>query len=273
MKTAFLLILFFQVSYTQNYHSPDNRKLFADHLFCAQDYLRAIIEYEECLNHFDNDTISFKVALGYSRIGNYNEASERFINISGQSEFYYTSRLEYLKSKIFLEEYNSISNYQQDSLKINELKLMNLSNLLSNNDLFERDKFLFPFNDREKPEAINFYDWKKYPPYKSTLLAGVLSSIIPGSGKIYADQLSEGLTALVLNSLFAFLSYNNFKHDHNFRGWVFASVGAFFYGGNIYGSVSAAHLYNSKMDYEYKKDIKQFLESNNYFIEDYDFCN
>ncbi len=126
---------------------------------------------------------------------------------------------------------------------------------------------------REKPEAIDLYDWKKNPSYKSPFLAGVLSSLIPGSGKIYADQLSEGLTALVLNSLFAFLSYNNFKHDHNFRGWVFAGVGAFFYAGNIYGSVSAAHLYNSKMDYEYKEGLKQFLEFNNYFIEDYDFCN
>jgi len=259
MKTVFLLILFFQVSYSQNYNSPDNRKLFADHLFCTQDYLRAISEYEECLNYLDNDTISFKVALGYLRIGNYSEASERFLNIPGQSEFYCTSRLEYLKSKIFLKDFNSITDYQPDSLKINELKLMNLSNLLSNNDLFERDKFLFPFNDRAS--------------YKSLLLAGVFSSVIPGSGKIYADQLSEGLTALVLNSLFAFLSYNNFKHDHNFRGWVFAGVGAFFYAGNIYGSAAAAHLYNSKMDYEYKEGIKQFLESNNYFIEDYDFCN
>ncbi len=153
MKTAFLLILFFQVSYAQSYHSPENRKLFADHLFCTQDYLRAIIEYEECLNHFDNDTISFKIALGYSRIGHYSEASERFLDIPGQSEFYCTSRLEYLKSKIFLEDYDSITDYQPDSLNIKELKLINLSNLLSNNDLFERDKFLFPFNDQRKTRS------------------------------------------------------------------------------------------------------------------------
>lgn len=272
-RIIFIIILFSQIIHSQDLHSPQNRKLFADHLFCTQDYLRAVFEYEEYLKYYDNDTVIFKTALGYSKLEYYQEAGERFNKLPGQSEFYYSSRLELLKSKILAGEYISALENVSDDLTVNELKLMSLSNLLSKDNFLIKNKILIPFSDDEKNDILNFYNRKTDPPYKSPVLAGVLSTLIPGSGKIYSGQISEGITSFILNGLFAFLSYNNFKNHHNFRGWIFAGAGAFFYAGNIYGSAAAAQLYNAGIEYESNQNIKQFLELKNYYIDEYDFCD
>src|SRR5690606_34174570 len=118
----------------------------------------------------------------------------------------------------------------------NQLKIIYLANLISTDKLIGRQQFMSAFDNSETVRASEFYSYKIDPPYKSTLTAGILSALIPGTGKIYTGQISEGLTAFVITSLFTFISYNNFKHDHDIRGWIFAGTGALFYAGNIYGS-------------------------------------
>jgi TM2 domain-containing membrane protein YozV len=272
IRILLFVIISINFSYSQNFHTPENIKLFADYLFCSKDYLRAVLEYEEYIKHYDNDTVLFKIALGYSKIENYSEAVQRFMNISVQSDYYSSARLEYLKSKLFLEDYNSIIDFSKNNLGNNELKLINMSILLSDKNLPERNNFIFAFENNLRTQIEDFYDYKINPPYKSPLLAGIFSTVVPGSGKLYTNQISEGLTSLLLNGLFAFLSYNNFKNDHTTRGWIFAGVGAFFYAGNIYGSAVSANIYNQRVDYEYKENVKSFLETHNYFIERYEFC-
>lgn len=274
MTRIFLFFLIFsQFILSQSLRSPENRKLFADHLFCSKDYLRAILEYEEYLKFYNNDTISFKIALGYSKIENYDEAAERFKSIPPKSVFYSTSRLEFLKSNIKAGDFYSLLNPKSPEVTINELKLVNISYLLNDITLPVKETFLIPFNDVEKKELKILYDLKNNPPYKSATSAGLLSAIVPGTGKLYAGQISEGITSFLLNGLFAFISYNNFKNNHNVRGWIFAGVGAFFYAGNIYGSAVSAQIYNSRFDYEYNERVKKYLESKNYFIDEYDLCN
>jgi TM2 domain-containing membrane protein YozV len=98
-----------------------------------------------------------------------------------------------------------------------------------------------------------------------------MSALIPGSGKIYLGEIGDGITAFIATSLLAFLSYDNFSHNHNFRGWLFAGLGFFFYAGNVYGSVAAAQIYNAKVDYEYNLNLKEYLKSKNYFLEESEF--
>ena len=272
IRIFLFVIISINFSYSQNFHSPENRKLFADYLFCSEDYLRAVIEYEEYIRFYNNDTVLFKIAFGYSKIEKYNRAAELFNEISVQSEFYCSARSEYLKSLLLADNFESFTSIETKEASITELKLINSAYLFNGLKLPDKNRFLLPFSDSEKNEMLKFYELKKEPPYKSPFLAGLLSSVVPGAGKIYTNQISEGLTSLVLNGLFAFLSYNNFKNDHTTRGWIFAGVGAFFYAGNIYGSAVSANIYNQRVDYEYKENVKVFLETHNYFIERYEFC-
>jgi TM2 domain-containing membrane protein YozV len=154
----------------------------------------------------------------------------------------------------------------------NAYKLKNTSLLFFNDDLPEKEKFLIPFLDEEKRTISNFYDLKKNPPYKSEALAGILSAIIPGAGKIYTEEYGDGITAFILTGLFAYLAYTNFEHDHPTRAWIFTALGAGFYAGNIYGSVTSAQIFNARINFEFDEGVKLYLEEKNYYAPVYDFC-
>lgn len=272
IRLILLFILLSKLILPQNYHSPENRKLFADFLFCSKDYLRAIIEYEEYLKYFNNDTVVYKIALGYSKLENYNEAIKKFLSIPEKSSYFSDSKMEYLKSLLLSNDYQSLFDSKYDGISVNELKLINFAYLLDQTQLTEKDKFLVPYNEDEAETLGMFYDTKLNPPYKSPLAAGIFSALIPGAGKLYTGQVSEGITSFLLNGLLAFVSYNNFKNNHPVRGWIFAGIGAFFYAGNIYGSAVSANIYNAKIDYDYKAEVKHYLELKNYYIDEHNFC-
>jgi len=282
MKTKIFLILIVVCSsiYSQriDFNSPQNIKLFADYLFCDKDYLRAIDEYEKYLRLIDDDSVQFKIAIGFSSMNDQNNAYRKLSGTKATSPFYEQSKIEMLKS-LYLQSIDS-NFYLTAELMINSksvyannaYKLKNTSLLFFNDELPEKEKLIIPFVDEEKRTLSNFYDLKNNPPYKSEALAGILSAIIPGAGKIYTEEYVDGITAFLLTGLFAYLAYTNFEHNHPTRAWIFTALGAGFYAGNIYGSVASAQIFNAKVNFEFDEGLKLFLEEKNYFIPTYDFC-
>jgi hypothetical protein len=279
-KILFLFLCTTTVIFPQliDFQSPENIKKFADFLFCDSDYLRAIGEYEKYLITNDNDTAQFKIALGYSLINDQTNALQKFSLIVNSSPFYEESRMERLKS-LFLQKADSLFYLSANELissnspfSNNAYRLSNTSLLLIKNELPEKEKFLIPFENDEKSILNNFYDSKKNPPYKSAALAGILSAIIPGAGKIYTKDYGDGITAFILTGLFGYLAYTNFEHNHQTRAWIFTALGAGFYGGNVYGAVASAQIFNAKINFEFDEGVKLFLEEKNYFTPVYDFC-
>lgn len=281
MNKLLLLLLFLTLkNYAQisELHSYQNIKLFADHLFCEGDYLRAIEEYEKLPPQFSSDTINFKVALSYSFIGNELNSIYK-LNVFRNNSKLYDAAL-YEKLKIYFKQNNqseffSVSQEILSSADLysnNSNKLINIFRLVNDKEVIESVEFFKPFNEAEKVLLQPFYDFKVTPKYKSELLAGLFSAIIPGSGKIYAEDYGDGITAFLLTGIFTYLSYSNFKNDHQFRGWLFAAVGAGFYGGSIYGSIASAQIFNAKLRFDFSNGIKLFLEDKNYFSPVYDFC-
>lgn len=82
---------------------------------------------------------------------------------------------------------------------------------------------------------------------KSPLLAGSLSAIVPGTGKIYTGDWKDGLISMVFVSANAFAAYRGFSSNgvESVYGWVFSAIGTGFYVGNIYGSVRSAKKRNA----------------------------
>lgn len=272
-----ILLLFFlytasSCSQIQNeLHSPQNIKKFADYLFNEKDYLRSAIEYEKLIDFKKNDTLEFKIALSFQQMGKYNNALEKFINLKSNSVFYEKSKREYFKTFLLAEKYTDLQSRLSIKNTNDFQRLLYLSYLFSGTDLPNQQNFLKIFSSNEKENILNFYNHKKNPPHKSQLLSGILSAIIPGSGKIYLDKIGDGIVAFLATSVFTFLAYDNFANDHNFRGWLFSGLGFFFYAGNIYGSVVAAQIYNAEIDYQYNSNLKEYLKSKNYFLPENEF--
>ena len=280
LKIFSLTVLLSSIIFSQqiDFQSPENIKLFADFLFCDNDYLRAIDEYEKYLVAVDDDTVKFKIAIAYSSMNNCENAVNNLNLIKKTSQFYEQSKIELLKS-IYLQNIDSVFYAFAEALinskslyANNAYRLKNTALLLSKTELPQKESFLIPFEDEEKKTLSNFYNLKENPPYKSEALAGVLSAIIPGAGKIYTKEYGDGITAFLLTGLFTYLAYTNFEHDHPTRAWIFTALGAGFYVGNIYGSVASAQIFNVKVNFEFNEGVKLFLEEKNYYTPNYDFC-
>ncbi|HMN18346.1 MAG TPA: hypothetical protein PKD03_12090 [Ignavibacteriaceae bacterium] len=261
-----------------NFNSPENIRLFADFLFCDRDYLRAIDEYEKYLSYSDEDTIRFKIALAFSAIGDQYNAIKNFNSLQETSKLYQISRIEELKSLFNLKQFSQLNSKANE---LNQLKsdysdiakkIVNLSYLLNNESMPSEKIFLEPFDVQEKTIVQNFYFQKTNPDYKSEVLAGVYSAIIPGLGKIYTENYSDGITSFLLTGLFSYLAYTNFNNDHPVRAWIFTLAGAGFYAGNVYGSIASAQIFNAKINFDFINDVYSFIEEKKYFIPEYDFC-
>jgi TM2 domain-containing membrane protein YozV len=274
MNKLFLLFihisLVIQAQSLNELHSPVYIREFADHLFFEKDYLRSIYEYEKLLKYLHNDTIEFKVALAYQTIKRYDLALEKFRKINKESIFFNMSEIEYYKTLLISGRYEKLQTTLINKEE-NFQRLLYLSYLFTYDKLPDQQQFVSSFPVNQQESILNFYNQKKDPPYKSSFLSGLMSSIIPGSGKIYLGELGDGITAFLAASIFAFLSYDNFSHNHKFRGWLFSGIGFFFYAGNIYGSVSSAQIYNARVDYEYNLKLKEYLQNKNYFLPGNDF--
>jgi TM2 domain-containing membrane protein YozV len=282
LLAIFFLIPF--VAYSQStsfdFHSAKNIKKFADYLFCQGDYLRAVEEYESIKTIINNDTIDFKIMLCYSEIGLYQMSNLSEVILSNSVYRREADQLS-LKNQ-FKESSNSFYQLSEsevftftsaDSTTINYFqKLASVSYLLGTAESLSKDKILNPFDNSEKITVSSFYDWKINPPYKSAFLAGILSAVIPGSGKMYVGEWGDGITALLATGLLTFLVYDNFRADHETRAWIFTGLGAFFYAGNIYGSIGSTQIFNARINFEFNEGIKLFLEQKNYFLPEYGFC-
>jgi hypothetical protein len=83
--------------------------------------------------------------------------------------------------------------------------------------------------------------------YKSPFTAGVLSAIIPGTGRVYAKDTKDGIISLLFIGSTAFQSYRRFQRNgvKSVGGWIYGGISLGFYIANIYGSVKAVHRFNN----------------------------
>jgi TM2 domain-containing membrane protein YozV len=255
-------------------HSPSNIKRFADYLFCTDDYLRSAIEYEKYLNADYNDTVEFKTGLSYLYSGNYEKSLSWFEQIKSSSGYFKYARDEYFRSLFGLGDYhlfrNEYMNKPNNSRQTK--KLFYFSYFLTDDKLPSQEDFLSPFNNKEEGIVKKFYLQKINPQYKSETISVLLSILVPGAGKIYTNQIGDGIFTAIATGLCGYLAYDNFKAKHNFRGWIFSGLSAFFYAGNIYGSAASAQIYNAGIRFDFSNDVKLYLQQQNYFTNEYDFC-
>lgn len=275
MLRIFFSIVFCVSTFAQTnpLKSDLNRKLFADYLYCEQDYLRAAEEYESLSQTFVSDTILFKIGKSYSFIGDYSKAINSFNLIPDSSGMFFNSRLEQAKIFYITNEKDLLVNLlASNNFSSPELKKLLIAIYLKINQPDSISNNLFQSSDEDEYTFRNLYERRKNPPYKSDVVAGILSAIVPGAGKIYTEEYSDGITAFILTGLFSYLAYDNFKHNHNFRAYLFSGLAAGFYLGNIYGSVASAQIFNAKIDFNFLKELSDFLSNKNYFINEIEFC-
>lgn len=100
-------------------------------------------------------------------------------------------------------------------------------------------------------------------PRKSPALAGFLSTLLPGAGKLYADRPLDALFSLSLIGSLAVMSGLGFAEDglRSVKGWAYGSLAFGFHVGNIYGAIQAAKGFNRDRAQRVERQARDFHET------------
>lgn len=286
MKYFILLILLFirvecLFPQTQFRDSANHIYSFAKHLYCTGDIIRAKSELQRLLTlnySFQyEDTINYLIGRSFQQLENFERSDEYFSKFyNSKSSLKSISIKEYIKNQFFQkndlyfyklfsdsESYDWLEYYYTLKLAV---KLRSINDSEIERDLENVKNIsmqLFVAEHTAKMRSLKS---------KNPVTAGILSALIPGSGKIYTEKYSDGVISFLLTGLFGFLSYDNFSANHNFRGWLFAGISTFFYAGNIYGSIISANLFNREQKEKFQNELYHGLSKNNYFIDEINIC-
>ena len=260
------------VAKPRDYYSPENVRKFADFLYEQGDYLRAAGEYQRYLFYQsgESDKIYYRIGICY-RLGGKSEGAirtfERFLRTYPDSQLADGAHYQIGVSYFLMEQFRQSVNYLDAALpRIADVRyravsqeLIGLSYLMQKrwHDAGKIFTVLRESDVAEVAESAKFYhDYAVQGtqlPNRSPFLGGILSTIIPGAGRLYTGSIGAALTSLVTVSLTGWQAYDGFRRDgiSSVKGWGFGALGGIFYAGNIYGSVISARVYNRHVEEEF----------------------
>ena len=169
------------------------------------------------------------------------------------SQFLAGYELAYLKENDqSLSLFRSIQT--QDSTLLELKKFQEASLSLLNNDLlsYEADFIELGIQSYQLEdhaiELSSLYERSRNFNPKSPLLAGALSAVVPGAGKMYAGKFGEGITSLFSLGILGVMTYENYKKEgiKNYKTIIFGSLFSLFYAANIHGSVISVKVYQDE---------------------------
>lgn len=110
---------------------------------------------------------------------------------------------------------------------------------------------------REERRLNEYYQMLYQNREASPVMAGLLSSVIPGLGRVYAGKTAEGIVSFLYMTAFGLTTWD-FYRGAGVKSPFFilsATVSAVFYAGNIIGSAAAARRTNNEFRHEMDQRI------------------
>lgn len=215
------------------------------------------------------DSLNYYLGKTYYQLDISDSARNYFGKVNNESSLFTESVI--LKSFISLSDddtcnvQNDLNNIQTNDKQLQEFILFTKASayLLQHDTIsFNKCKNSFTNNYPELTESEKKLNSIKnnLPNYhKSGFLAGTLSAIIPGLGKIYAGKTKQGLVSffpIVFLGLQAYEVYAS-KNGGLKSPWFIANAGLFavFYVGNIWGSALSVSVKRKELQHEVNDQI------------------
>ena len=247
--------------------SPDMQFSYADSLFQKADYVTAEVEFKRFVHFFPGDArvleAAFKTGMALFYQERFYDAARQFDEIIRKKQNPFTREAYFMQSKAFIRMDNLgyaqtiLHNFLQitDDPDIQDRIYLDLARLHieasrqpGTDELDDAQRFLEQISwanaqNLKTGEVAALIKEARTAPKKNPFLAG-LFAIIPGGGFFYCDRYKDALAAFGLNAGLMLAAYKAFDNGNPALGGVIGFVGAGFYSGSIYGSISAAHKYN-----------------------------
>ena len=259
------------------YFSPENILRFANALYEQKEYRRAAVEYYRYL--FSHETaqseaarIYFKIGLCYQRLNDFDRSINAFqyvIKTKPESDLSWDASCQVAYGFFLTGRYEESISYAKDLFQnINSKeRMIKWAQIIGINYIFQKkwEKAIEYIDSLEATIANNplMIELKGYAGLgnriqrRNPIFAGIMSAILPGTGKIYAGRTNDGIISFLTIALAGWQAYDGFsKHGiRSAKGWIYGSLGAFFYFGNIYGSISATKILNKQRESRFFEGI------------------
>jgi hypothetical protein len=264
-----LLFLFFTTHSFSQSSSPCDLK-FVYHLVDAGDMEEAIylLDSTTCYMEKSNDSLNYLKGWSLYSLKRLNLSSESLVKVTPGSEFYLKSHFfaayNYTYTGNLDKALEALSKIEFNSDKLSSVRNFELSGiylLQGKRDIFEdyfsqTNKTFYEISesaDNLQKISTDLYNHK----VKSPLVAGLLSSVIPGSGKFYAGKRGEAISAFIASAGLGLVTWENY-HKRGLKSFgtiAFGSAFLFSYTANIYGAVMTVHIAET----EYKENVKNSI--------------
>ncbi len=209
------------------------------------------------------DSLLFINAKVYYQQQQFHQAKRFWAALDSVSQLYSKAKLLEIHTNMQLKNWTearkelSVFNHQRYA-EIHTLEQAALDLLQRKSEIQfpkQENKPILYANSYNKLESIN-QQIKQYHP-KRMWLAGTLSAILPGLGKVYAGRPYEGLAAFWAVAGLGILTAEQASKNglSNYRTLAAASLFTVFYLGNIYGASISARLQNEEFNHETNHQI------------------
>ena len=265
---CFLALFFASLSFSQN---PGNCDLkFINHLMDAGDYNEALylMDSTDCSLSHSNDSLNYLRGWSLYSLKRLSASSEYLMKVSQKSELYLKSHffaaynytylgdtknaLEVLSTTAYkTEKQNSLRNYETAGV------YLLLGDTMRYKESFARTNRNFYEISESADNLQNISTDLKKHKTKSPVIAGILSGIIPGSGKFYAGKRGEAISAFIATTGLGLVTWENYRKNGlaDFRTIAFGTAFAFSYTANIYGAVMTVNI----IETEYGENVKNSI--------------
>jgi hypothetical protein len=262
----------FQI-YGQDLYDEVHTQKYADYLYFAKQYDKAAVEYKRLLNFSpQKDTALRHLFISLRKSGKYDSgvvyirthyksfnSGPVFIPVEFEKFLILSGRYETADSMLTYKA-QGIDAGSKTGFRFYTFALTNRWSRIPDSSI-NYIRTLSPNTVRWEALIIR----QKQLKYKSPGVALALSTLVPGTGKIYTGDWKDGVVSMLIISSMAYESYVGFhtRGTRSVLGWVFGGLTIGFYGGNIYGSWHAAKRYNQRLDNEihdeaYKLTVSDF---------------
>lgn len=248
----FLFLIFIFFFFTGKAQVGDEIR-FINHLINKNYYSEAISLIDNRMKGYSpsqQDSLLFFHGWAHYALKNLEQSTQSLLDVSRESPFFYKSHFFAGYNQIYLGNYGKAQQIfvQMDITDETFLSLVNLEfagiEMLKGNWTLAGEKL--DAIDRTNPvlneqvtalKAISVKNGERRS--KSPVLAGIMSGIVPGSGKIYAGKTGAGIASFVGNVGFGLIALENYNKRGltNPKTLIFGSLFALNYVSNIYGSV------------------------------------
>ena len=244
---------------------------FPEYLESIGENRRAAVEYLR-IAHGSEDSISapkalFRAGICFEREGDYWTSRRLYLELDNPANPRRIREAAYYRagvSDFFLGRLNQVTNRAEkvegsDSLMAATTYLKGWAHFFARSYPESRDIFdsLEPELFENSPQfmAERSRDGLDLP-RRSPFLSASMSAVLPGSGRAYCGRWGDALVNLLVVGSAVGGSIAMWEQDRGFA-LTLAGIGAFFYGGNVYGSYVGAKWFNEEQHrelYRYARD-------------------